>query len=102
MEGVPCSHSPSLPPGGDPKLLSMDHRSPGDTCFSLQVPKALGSGCVCFGGEGTKDGRKTLFLQVSRDLRSPRRPQTAWKKSRAGHPWGHGKCWAVCHQPICH
>lgn len=35
-----------------PKLLCRNDRSPGDTCFSLQVPKALGSGCVCFLGGG--------------------------------------------------
>lgn len=65
MYGVPCCHSSSLSPGSDPKFLCLADRSPGDTCFSLQVLKALGSGYVCFGGR-IQYGSKTLFLQVSR------------------------------------
>lgn len=47
-----CCYSSSLSPDSDPKLLCLADRSPGDTCFSLQVLKALGSGCVCFGAGG--------------------------------------------------
>lgn len=62
---MPCCHSSSLSPGSDPKLLCLADRSPGDTCFSLQVLKALGSGWFFFGGGG-QYGSKTLFLKVSR------------------------------------
>lgn len=67
MYGVPCCHASFLSPGSDPKLLCLDDRS-GDTCFSLQILKALDSDCVCFGDGGGRIqyGSTTLFLQVSR------------------------------------
>lgn len=67
MYGVPCCHASFLSPGSDPKLLCLDDRS-GDTCFSLQILKALDSDCVCFGvgGGRIQYGSTTLFLQVSR------------------------------------
>lgn len=65
MYGVPCCHSSSLSPGSDPRLLCLDDKSPGDTCFSLQVLQALSSGYVCFGVR-IQYGNETLFLQVYR------------------------------------
>lgn len=80
---VACRSS-FLPPGSDPKLLCLDDRSPGDTCFSLQVLQALSSGCVCFVGR-IQYGNKTLFLQVSRGcLGGQRQPERKAEQGISG------------------